>query len=121
MNLKHQTYKTTLAWAGLLAFMTLFRPNSLPVVVLIVPFILMYLALFSLWRLAGMLRSRYFLRSSVWSPHPRLGMAVCGSFVLLVVLQSLGQLTIRDVVTVTAIVCLGYLYMARSRFVLAKH
>ncbi len=119
MNLKHQLLTTTLAWGGLLAFMTLFRPNSLPVVLLIVPFVLVYAALYSLWRLIGSLRSRYFLFVTT-RRYNHLGMAVSGSLVLLLILQSLGQLTLRDIVTVVAIIALGYLYLARSRFVLPR-
>lgn len=120
MNLKHQIAKTTLAWGGLLAFMTLFRPESLPVVVLIVPFVLIYLAFYNLWRLFGMLRHRYLAKDGEWKPHRKLGMAICGSAVLCLVLQSLGQLTLRDVVTVAAILFLGYVYLGRSRFVLPR-
>lgn len=120
MNLKHQTLQTTLAWGGLLAFMTLFRPNSLPVVLLIVPFVLVYAALYSSWRLFGGIRARYFILNSTQSPHNRLGMAISGSLVLLLILQSLGQLTLRDVVTVVAIISLGYLYLTRSHFVVSK-
>jgi len=120
MNIRYQTVKTSLAWGGLLAFMTLFRPENLPLVLLIVPFVLIYLAFYNLWRLFGMLRHRYLTKDGEWKPHRRLGMAVCGSAVLCIILQSLGQLTARDVVTVAAILCLGYLYLGRSRFVLPK-
>ena len=100
--------------------MTLFRPGNLPVVTLIVPFVLVYVAFYNLWRLFGLVRLRYFVKDGEWKPHRHLGMAVCGSLVLLLVLQSLGQLTLRDVVTLVAIVALGYVYVARSRFVLPK-
>jgi len=66
------------------------------------------------------LRHRYFVKDGEWKPHRQLGMAVCGSLVLLLVLQSLGQLTVRDVVTLLAILSLGYVYVARSQFVLPR-
>ena len=101
--------------------MTLFRPDNLPVAALIVPFVLIYLALYNLWRLFGLLRLRYFVKDGEWKPHRHLGMVISGSIVLLVVLQSLGQLTLRDIVTVLGIISLGYLYLTRSRFVVPKN
>jgi len=92
--------------------MGLSNPSGLPVVVLIVPFVLLFVALYTLWMLLGEVKVRYFARGR---PRQRLGMAVCASVVLLIVLQSLGQLTLRDVLTVAAIITVGYLYLARMR------
>jgi len=121
MNLKQQLIKTTVTWVVLLGFMMLFQPDKLPVVGLIVPFVLLFAALYGSWLLIGMIRSRYFAKEHERRPHKQLGMAVSASAVLLLVLQSLGQLTARDVVTVIATVVLGYLYLARSRFTVSKH
>lgn len=120
MKLKQQFVRTAFAWGALLAFMALFRPSSMPVVGLIIPFVLLYAALYSTWGLFGLLRARYLLRQAERKPHRQLGAALCASGVLLVVLQSLGQLTAKDVVTVLAIVALGYLYLTRSRFTVPK-
>ena len=95
-----------------------FTPNKLPVVLLIVPFVLLFVACYSVWDLMLGLRVRYFARSQ---PPRRLGIVVCVSVVLLLILQSLGQLTLRDVVTVAGIVLLGYLYAGRLNFNLPKH
>lgn len=116
MKLKQRLARTLLIWTVLVAFMMLFQPSNLPVIVLIVPFILLFLAFSSLWSLLSDLQHRYFVKIGN-SPKQRapLGVAVCVSAVLLIVLQSLGQLTLRDVVTVVAIVILGYLYLTRSR------
>lgn len=105
--------------------MTLFRPDSLPVVVLIVPFVLIYAALYYLWGLVSVAAARLLAgvqgaRGAPDRPRSRLGMAVSASLVLLVVLQSLGQLTLRDVLTLAGIIALGYLYVARSRFMVPK-
>jgi len=95
--------------------MMLFQPSNLPVVVLIVPFVLLFAAFYSLWNLLGLLRAKYFTqKGAIARPHRRLGLAICLSATLLLVLQSLGQLTLRDVLTVVAIIILGYLYVARS-------
>jgi hypothetical protein len=95
------------------------KPDGLPVIGLIVPFVLLFFALYSTWRLLGLLRARYTTQGGELRGRPRLGVAVCLSLVLLLVLQSLGQLTVKDVVTVGAIAVLGYLYMTRNRNVSA--
>jgi hypothetical protein len=120
MNPKQQLVRSAAAWGTLLAFMGLLKPDRLPVVVLILPFVLVYVAFYSTWRLFGLVRARYFVKDGEWKPHRHLGMAICGSMVLLLVLQSLGQLSLRDVITLLAIVLLGYLYLTRSRFMLGK-
>ena len=113
MKLKQHIIRTGVAWGALLLFMALFQPSKLPVVVLILPFLLLFSAFYSLWNLLNLLRIRYFSKQT-WQPSRRLGLTVCLSGVLLIVLQSLGQLTLRDVVTVLAIVVLGYGYVARN-------
>lgn len=113
MKLKQQIIRTLVAWGALGVFMVLFEPSRLPVVVLIVPFLLLFLAFYNLWNTLNLLRVRYFVRQTR-QPSRRLGLTVCGSAVLLIVLQSLGQLTLRDVVTVIAIVAVGYTYLSRS-------
>jgi L-asparagine transporter-like permease len=109
------------AWGALLGFMMLFRPQNMPVVGLIVPFVLLFAAFYSLWSLFGTARAAYFLKDQDWQPHKRLGVTLSITAVLLLVLQSLGQLTMRDIFTVAGILVLGYLYIGRSRFVLPKH
>lgn len=113
MHIKRQFLRTALAWGGLLAFMALFQPSKLPVVLLIVPFVLLFAAFYTLWNLLNLLRVRYFARQT-WQPSRRLGVAVCLTGVLLMVLQSLGQLTLRDVLTILALLLLGYAYVARN-------
>jgi len=102
-------------------FMTIFRPQTLPVIGLIVPFVLLFAALFSLWDLMMALWARYVSRESPANLHRYLGFVLCAGCVLLLVLQSLGQLTVRDVVTLVAVMILSYLYLVRNRFTLPKH
>jgi phosphoglycerol transferase MdoB-like AlkP superfamily enzyme len=115
MNLKQQTYKTVAAWMLLALFMATTRPSALPVVGLIVPFVLLYGALYCSWRLVGELRARYRLTVAEPTAGRRFGVVVCLSIVLMTILQSLGQLTVRDVATIGAIFVIGYLYIARNR------
>jgi hypothetical protein len=114
MALKQQATRTAATWGGLSLFMMLSRPDKLPVIGLIVPFVLLFLALYSSWRLLGLLKARYTTEVGELRGRPRLGTAICLSLVLLLVLQSLGQLTVKDVVTVGAIAVLGYLYLMRN-------
>jgi len=115
MQLKKQFIRTAAAWIFLAAFMVLFRPDRLPVVVLIVPFILLFAGFYSTWVLLSSLRSRFITKTDVVVPRRRLGLALCLSVVLLIVLQSLGQLTLKDVITLLAIVFIGYLFLSRNR------
>lgn len=120
--MKRQILRTIASWGVLTLFMMLFQPDKLPVVVLIVPFVLLFMAFYSSWQLLYGFRGRYRAKKGL-PPKPRkhLGLAVCLSATLLLVLQSLGQLTLKDVLTVVAIVVLGYVYLARSRFEVQKH
>jgi len=118
--MKQQVLRTVGAFTALLSFLVLLRPENLPVVALLVPFVLLYLALYSLWNLLGRVRVRYFGQEGLPKPRRGLSRVLCMGAVLLLVLQSLGQLTLRDIVTVVAIISLGYLYLTRSKFTVAK-
>jgi len=113
MDLRRQLIRMGTAWSALGAFMMLFQPQKLPVVILIVPFLLLFLAFYSLWGLLYALRAR-FSANNTGPPSKRLGVAICTTAVFLIVLQSLGQLTLRDVITILTIVLLGYAYVARN-------
>ena len=118
MGTKQQLIYTAVAWVALGIFLVLFNPAKLPVIVFILPFILLFTALYSLSRLVQLFMARF---ASIAISRRRLGIGVCGTAVLLVVLQSLGQLTLRDVVTLAAIVVVGYLYLGRISFGLPHH
>ncbi len=121
MNIRQKILRAIAAWAVLLLFMAFLQPQRLPVVVLIVPFVLLFAAFFALWDLVAALQIKYVSRMATGSLHRRLGATISMSVVLLLVLQSLGQLTMRDVVTLLAAVLIGYLYLARNRFGTSKH
>ena len=101
--------------------MMLYQPQDLPVAGLIVPFVFLFLALYGTWNLLVVLGGRYYNRSGTKNWNKRLGLVFCISAVLLIVLQSLGQLTARDVIMLTMVVVLGYLYLTRSQFNATKH
>lgn len=115
-SLKQHIVRTTAAWVVLLVFLGLFQPDKLPVVGLIVPFMLLFAALYSLWNLLYLLRQRYFMKNATAASTPRrLGIVICLCSVVLLIVQSLGQLTLRDVLTVVAILVVAYLYFSRNR------
>jgi len=115
MNKKHHTtIKIAAPWVLLLGFMVVTQPQKLPVLLLIVPFVLLFVALMNTWAV-GVPALRRLLGKRGYAGALRLRVAVCGSLVLLIILQSLGQLTLRDMLTIGAIVVIGYLYVARSR------
>lgn len=100
--------------------MSISVPDKLPVVLLILPFVLLYVAIYASWVLLDMLHGRFLAKEGKNREHKNLGRTISLCIVLLLILQSLGQLTLRDVLTVFAIVIIGYLYLARSRFVISK-
>jgi len=92
-------------------FLLLTKPQNLPVVVLMVPFILLGLAMYMTWLLVASLFLPVKERQSARSI---LGGMVAGTFVICLGLQSIGELTARDVVPVALFVALVYFYIVRS-------
>lgn len=112
--MKRQLLITGAFWLAMLAFMSVTEPQKLPVLVLLVPFLLMFGVFLQTWILVRMVYLR-FNKDKAPLLHKRLGASVSAVVVLLIILQSLGQLTLRDVITVVAIGALGYLYVLRGR------
>ncbi len=82
-------------------------PQSLPAVVLIVPFVLLFIAFASIiYMLAGYMGLSF-------SARFRTGLVGASAPVAVVVLQSLGQLTPRDTLVIFALFALVYFYMSR--------
>lgn len=82
-------------------------PRSLPSIALIVPFLLLFIVL--------SLIIAFVAGKSGLSPNKRLRIGLIGSGipVLLLVLQSLGQLTFRDTLAIFALFGIAYFYIAR--------
>lgn len=83
------------------------QPSRLPSLMLVVPFVLLFTAIwyfsFSVFQGNNMTR----LRSA------RLSLVLAGLPVSLLLLQSIGQLTVRDIVTIFAFFALAYFYISR--------
>jgi hypothetical protein len=117
MRMTRQIQLTGMIWLLLAVFLCLTEPNGLPVVALIVPFVLLFAALYGSWSLLQRFSVKYLARGR---PHTKLGVVLCIGAVLLLVLQSLGQLSLRDIVMVAAIVAVGSVYATRSGFLLPE-
>ena len=84
-------------------------PATLPIPLLIGPFALLFIAIYVT---LGVLMEKYAHQS-----HPRVKrIAFAGSsvIVLALALQSLGQLTVRDVLVSIAVITIGYFYIGRT-------
>lgn len=90
---------------GLLLLLT--DPRQLPSVVLILPFLLLFLIL----SLTAAAVSRPYI--AVRSRRLRMSFTLGAFPVLLLVLQSLGQLTVRDTLAILALSAIAYFYISR--------
>lgn len=96
----------TVAILGLVVFMFLTNPTDLPSVILVVPFILCYIIAFlSIRLLLGKLGGGIRTGASA---------LLAGLVVVLLALQSLGQLTARDTVMVILLFGVAFLYIKRK-------
>lgn len=106
-----------LALTGCLLLFATTNPESVASAAFIGVFMLLYMLVYGVLLLVGVgLRSFEVITWSKKRLH-RTVLALSGYPVFLVVLQSIGQLTIRDVVLVTGFFVLAYLYAGRIFFV----
>jgi hypothetical protein len=93
--------------ATLLIFVTT-NPNTLPSYFLVIPFLLLFtglsLGLASLLHWLGMPTNRSL----------KLGVFYASLPVILIILQSIGQLTIQDVITIVIIFSISYFYISHA-------
>ena len=94
--------------AALLLLLLVTDPHDVPSFLLIVPFILLFIIFFTLFSFLlgrrGLARSKRITFSLLCTSVP----------ILLLILQSIGQLTVRDVLTVGAVFLLSYFYISRA-------
>ena len=82
-------------------------PQKLPSMVLVVPFVLLYIAV------ASVLSFLLGLFGVSTRARLRFGLLAAAIPLLLLVLQSLGQLTLRDVLVILALFIVAYFYISR--------
>lgn len=107
------TYKrplyTVLLFVSLPVFMLITNPESLPLPLLVIPFLLLFAALYLTVKL---LLDRYF--SNLYGrPLKGVAFTLAGLPVLLIILQSIGQLSIRDLLITLGLV-LGLIFYFRK-------
>lgn len=113
MIMSSTSTKAVVLWISFALFLNLTRPTSLPVWGLIIPFILLYFALWYTMRAIIERVTTDKIRSgglSSWMPR-----VVAVSLTVIIILQSIGQLTLRDVVALTLLAMLGVFYVRRTR------
>ncbi|HEX8183082.1 MAG TPA: hypothetical protein VF575_05815 [Candidatus Saccharimonadales bacterium] len=99
--------------AGSLAFFAFTTPKSAPSVMLIVGFIVLALLLYSLIKLLLVTTGLYDRLPRIYA---RSIIMTCTVFpVMLLVMQSIGQLTIRDILTLAGLFVIGGFYAIRVR------
>jgi len=106
--------------AGLVVMLLMTSPEHLPPAVFIGFFMLLYGFCYSFLALAGIVFNR--LRIIQWSTRrvSRTALAIASLPVFLLVLQSIGQLTLKDVLLTSGLFILLYLYFGRV-FTQANH
>lgn len=105
----HKTLKITLtACLALIAFVLTTQPAKLPLIALMIPFALLFVVL------AGIIVTLLGLADTPLSLRMMRG-SVVGALlpVLLLVLRSIGQLTLRDTLIIFLLFGLVYFYLAR--------
>lgn len=110
----HRTsIKAVVLWLALVLFMSVSHPAKLPTVGLILPFIILYAAVLHTveWLIEYMGKTRL---PTVSAARRRIPPIVTTAVVLVVALQSIGQLTVRDALAVFLVVALGYFYLYRN-------
>jgi hypothetical protein len=82
-------------------------PQSLPSIILITPFVLIFIILLAI--------ISFIIRSQGVSEAGRLKLAILGAVtpVLLLIMKSLGQLTLRDTFAIFALFAVAYFYTSR--------
>ena len=104
--------KAIISWVALGVFVSITRPASLPIWGLIIPFVMLYFALSYTLRVIveySTHASQRLRKIERWLP-----IIVSLSVVMVLALQSIGQLSLRDVFAVVLLVLIGYFYVNRN-------
>lgn len=116
MNMRREALKTTLIWGTLIVFMLFTRPANMPVYILFIPFIVLAFGVFSLWQLLVTIYARAGGKGDggLSRRQRAAGIAVSLLVVIVVGLQSIGEMTVRDAITVSLLAVGAYFYFVRN-------
>jgi hypothetical protein len=115
-RINQNVFKLGVMYVSIVIFLTATNPNKLPSVILVVPFMFFFLAFYAsvMVVLASVRDRRRQTIIGMQVLRPKIVACLVAGFpVLLMVLQSIGQLTVKDVI-MTAIICMiSYFYVAK--------
>ena len=116
MNLQKEAIKTAAIWGALVVFMLFTRPANMPVYVLFAPFIVLGFGVYALWRLLIVIYTRAGSRgqTALSRKQRAAGIALSLLSVVIIGLQSIGEMAPRDIVTVTLLAIGAYFYFVRN-------
>jgi hypothetical protein len=96
------------AFALLLIIFMATDAKRVPSPILMVPFVLLFVLISSL--VSALLRWQGIALAKSW----RIGLIFAGVPIVLLILQSIGQLTVKDVLTIAILLAVSYFYVSRS-------
>ncbi len=112
--LNHRSLAAPLALLGVdIVFFSTTNPNRVPSALLIVGFLLVALSIYALLRLVLAIGSVYGLPVQGRGRRPALFLGVCAAVML--ALQSLGELSLRDVIVLALLGLIAYVYTGYGR------
>jgi hypothetical protein len=94
--------------AGVTLLFATTDPSKVLSPILIVPFLLIFI---SLWSFVSFVLQQ---RGMTKTKSTRVGGLCAGIPLLMLILQSIGQLTLRDILTIAALFSLSYFYISRT-------
>ena len=107
-------YIKTVLFGGILLFLMLItQPSDMPVYVFILPFVLFFCFIYNLLSL-GIMRNALNKSESDKNFRKKVVFVVSLGLTVFLSLQSIGQLTVRDIVMVLLIGMIGYFYIVRN-------
>lgn len=102
---------TATAYATLAAFLVGTNPEKLPLVLLVLPFVMVFIGLYgTIYLILGRL-----LRLKL-SAHRRVSFGIAFLLVLTLILASIGQLTARDLVITASFLAIFTFYIGKTDF-----
>ena len=114
--MRKQAARTALIWGILIIFMLFTRPVNMPVYILFIPFIMLAFGVFSLWQLIIMIYTHAGGKKDgeLSRKQRAAGISVSLLSVVIIGLQSIGEMTPKDVITVSLLALGAYFYFVRN-------
>jgi|GEM_PF-6321670 hypothetical protein len=115
MSIQKEATKAALIWGVLLALTLSTQPADMPVYALFIPFVVIGFGTYSLWKLIVGVYTRTGKKQIDLSRRQRAaGIAISMLAVVILGLQSIGEMAPRDILTVTLLALGAYFYFARN-------